>query len=260
MRQFFLLFLCFVACKNQPTSTSQTATTILKHKYWVSKPFHDALFAARVVDTLAYLPCAELLFPNSDTVLITTCLSDAGAGIFKSTGSNSMEITFAGMEDKKPVVARFDENSGVLFMEYPAGYEDWPQHFVAHDAIDPANIDFVTINLGRKRLSGQYAVLPQKGQVATTALVELKADGSLSGLGDYSSFEPWPSGIGGGAISEPPTNLMYLLGKDKEAETVLGWQASGDTLKLWETQLTSPEGDMPAYKRSRLKGIYLKTK
>jgi hypothetical protein len=268
----FFAALIFAACNNQPapTATTSTATVsttspdasvILKHKYWVSKPYNDALFAKNIVDTISYLPCAELVFGAKDSLLMTACLSDAGRGIFKVTSPTTLEITFEGFEGK-PSAAKYDEKTGVLHVDQPSGVDtSWPTDFVAQDDIDVTNIDNVTINLGRKRLAGSYSVLPAKGQMAITSLMELHADGTQTGLGNFDKYEPWPAGVGGGAVQYPPLNVMYLVKNGKEDDpTTVAWQLHGDTLRIWDTKNTSPEGDMPEYKTTKIKGTYIKTK
>lgn len=256
----------FTACQNQPAptpaaSTATDASAILKHKYWVSKPFNDALFAGSVSDTVSYLPCAELVFGQKDSLFMTSCLSDAGRGTFKATSPNTLDILFEGFENKAST-ARLDEKTGVLHLDAPGGVDTgWPTEFVAQDGIDVSSIDNTTINLGRKRLAGRYTLLPQKGEKANASPLELRPDGTQTGLGDFDKYEPWPSGIGGGAIQNPPLNLMYLVKKGKETDpTAVAWQLRGDTLRLWDTKSTNAEGDMPEYKAAKLKGAYLKTK
>ena len=63
-----LIAAVFTACKNQPAPnpaapTAPDASAILKHKYWVSLPFNEALFASNITDTLSYLSCSELVLP-----------------------------------------------------------------------------------------------------------------------------------------------------------------------------------------------------
>ncbi|MCC6280483.1 MAG: hypothetical protein IT262_07785 [Saprospiraceae bacterium] len=255
-----------VACNNQPVPTSQTPalpdpSAMLKHKYWVSKPFNDALFATNIIDTLSNLPCGELVFGQKDSLLMTACLSDAGRGTFKVTSSNSLEIVFEGFEGN-PSKAQWDEKTGVLHIDPPGGPDTgWPTDFVAQDDIDVSNIDNVTINLGRKRLAGNYSILPKKGEVAMTALLELHTDGTQVGFGDFDTYEPWPSGIGGGFIQNPQRNLMYLVKKGKESDpTAVAWQVRGDTLRIWNTRNIGAEGDLPEYKIAGLKGTYIKAK
>jgi hypothetical protein len=261
-----LIATVFMACKNQTTqnpaaTNALDASVILKHKYWVSKAFNDAFFAPNIMDTISNLPCGELVFGQKDSLLMTACLSDAGRGTYKVTTPTSLEIAFEGFEGK-PSAARYDEKTGILHIEAPGGENTgWPTEFVAQDGIDVANIDNVTINLGRKRLAGSYSILPQKGQMAITALVELHADGTQLGFGDFDTYEPWPSGIGGSFIQNPQRNLMYLVKKGQEADpTAVGWQVHGDTLRIWNTKNTGAEGDLPEYKIQGLMGTYLKAK
>jgi hypothetical protein len=266
IKTLFLAVL-FAACNNESTPTAAVTTAastepILSHKYWVSKPFNDALFAGRVVDTLSWLPCAELVFTHKDSLLMTACLSDAGKGGFKVLSPTTLEITFEGFDNQR-FTARYDEKTGVLHLDAPAGSDDngWPTEFVPQDDINVSNIDEITINLGRKRLAGQYTVLPAKGSMAVTSMMELRPDGTQTGLGDYDKYEPWPSGTGGTFIQEPSRNLMYLVKKGKEDDpTAAAWQVNGDTLRIWDTKNTAPEGDMPEYIITQLKGTYIKSK
>lgn len=260
---FFLLLLA--ACKGKTDSAGTPAATenlITRHKYWVSKAYHDALFSPNVIDTVGYLNCAEVVFQQKDTLLLTACLSDAGPGTYKITGPNSLELRMSGMEDK-PVQVTFDEKTGILHVPSPAGEENtyWPTEFVAHDGINVSDLDDVTINLGRQRLAGTYSILPPKGEVAIASMVELKSDGTQLGFGDFDTFEPWPAGINASCIQNPPLNLMYFTKKGQEADAkAMGWQLRGDTLRIWETVMTSAEGDLPEYKPGKLYNTYIKSK
>lgn len=261
----FLLFIacCWLACQNPPAqpAAAPDASAILKHKYWVSKPFNDALFAQNIVDTLAYLPCGELVFGGLDTVFLTACLSDTGLGKYKATSDSTLEIAVEGFEGA-PAMVRFDKATGILHFQLPGATDaGWPTEYVAHDDIDAASFDAAAVNLGRKRLAGSYTVLPAPGEVAVMALMELRADGTQVGLGDYDIFEPWPSGAGSAFIQEPARNLMYMV-KNSEAETptAVAWQLRGDTLRIWETKNVGADGDLPEYRVDKLKGTYLKTK
>jgi hypothetical protein len=251
--------LALATCTNQPKVTNPDISAILKHSYWVSKNFNDALFATNIIDTLPYLPCSELIFEKKDTLVMTACQSDAGMGVYKATGPNTLEIRFEGSEDQ-PTTARYDEKTGILHLSTPPGQIGWPTEFVAHDDINVSNIDNVTIQLGRKRLAGQYSVLPQPGQAAVTSLVEIRADGTHTGLGDFDLIEPWIAGIGGSFLNDP-VNLMYLVKKGKENEApAAGWQMRGDTLRIWDSKNVNAEGDMPEYQRTGLRGTYVKVK
>ncbi|MDX2133743.1 MAG: hypothetical protein SFV52_03120 [Saprospiraceae bacterium] len=255
--------LCWLACQNPPAqqAAAPTASAILQHKYWVSKPFHDALFAENIVDTLAYLPCGELVFRNLDTVFLTACLSDTGLGKYKVTSDSTLEIAVEGFEGQ-PATVRFDKATGILHFQLPGATDaGWPMAYVAHDDIDAAAFDAAAVNLGRKRLAGSYTVLPAPGEATVTALVELRADGTQVGLGDFDAYEPWPSGAGSAFIQEPARNLMYLV-KNSEAETptAVAWQVRGDTLRIWDTKNIGAEGDLPEYRVDKLKGVYVKTK
>lgn len=261
--KLLFLVLLFTACKNQPTApvvtTPTTTSNILSHKYWVSKPFNDALFAVNVADTLSNIPCSELVFIAKDTLLLTSCLSDAGFGVFKVTGANTMEIAFEGFEGKTST-ATYDEKTGVLHIVPPSGPDSgWPTDFVAQDGISVDTIDNVTIALGRKRMAGNYIILANKGGAAITSIVELHTDGTHLGFGDFDRYEPWPSGIGAGFIQDPQYNLMYLIKKGMESEPIAtAWRIRGDTLRIWETKNVGAEGDLPEYKVTKLMGTYLK--
>ena len=62
LTKILMLAAVFTACKNTPAPAPVVpdASAILKHKYWVSKPFNEALFANNIVDTLSNLICSEL--------------------------------------------------------------------------------------------------------------------------------------------------------------------------------------------------------
>jgi hypothetical protein len=261
-----LLLTLLTACNNQPTpakteTPTKESSAILKHKYWVSKDFYDALFASNVVDTMAYLPCSELVFDGTDTLLITACLSDAGRGLFKVTGVNTLEVMLEGFEGK-PASMELDEKTGILRLTMPEGSgEGWPSAFVAQDDINTQNIDNLTIQLGRKRLAGKYTKLPKKGEKPTTTEYELRADGTHTGFGDFDTFEPWPSGVGGAFLAEPAMNIMYLNRPGtEEMPAVYGWQVRGDTLRLWSTKNIGVEGDLPEYRTTGLLGNFIKMK
>jgi hypothetical protein len=264
MRLFALALLVaglLSACNNQPAPAAKTtAAAILKHKYWVSKPFNDALFAANIPDTLSFLPCGELVFDRPDTLIFTSCLSDAGIGSYKSTSANTLELRLEGLEGT-PATLTLDEKTGVLRLSHPNSAEGgWPTEFVPQDAIDVSNLDNVTISLARQRLAGKYTVLPPKGGVATTALVELRTDGTQVGLGDFDKYEPWPTGIGS-ATQSPTRNVMYLMKNGKEVEgIVVAWQARGDTLRLWDTKNVSAPDEMEMYTPAALRGTYVRVK
>jgi hypothetical protein len=253
--------LAFSACKNQPaTPAAADGAAILKHKYWVSKPFNDALFASDVMDTLHTLDCGEIVFTNKDSLLLTYCLSDAGRGGFKANSPTELEVVFEGFESKV-FKLNLDEKTGILHLKMPDDMDGWPSEFVAQDGIDVSSIDNVTINLGRKRLAGNYTMLAPAGGAAITSLLELRTDGTQVGLGDFDFYEPWPSGIGGGFIQNPSLNLMYLVKKGQASQpTAAAWQVRGDTLRIWDTKNINPDGDLPEYRISQLRGTYLKSK
>lgn len=253
-----LLFtLAIAACKNEtaPKAPAADASAILKHKYWVAKPYSDALFAPTVMDTLGYLNCAEILFGANDTLTMTACMSDAGRGVYKTTGVNTIEFKIEGSEDV--YTARLDEATGILHLNVPGEMGSyWPNEYVAHDDVNATNIDAVTLNLGRKRLSGQYENLAKTGQ-----MIEFRPDGAINGLGDYAAYEPWIAGIGSTTIAEPPMNQLLLIKKTEGVEpVVLGWQLRNDTLTLWETQNMAHPDDLPEYKTVKKAGTYVKRK
>lgn len=271
MKFFLPLFFTatlFAACQNSAPSvpaatTTYDASAILSHKYWVSKAFHDALFASTVSDTLANIFCGELIFEGKDTVLMTACLSDAGRGWFKITAPNALSIAFEG-DTANLYTANLDEKTGVLHVTPPAGMAEgngYPTEFVAVSGVDVSNLDNVTYSLGRKRLAGTYAALPQKGAKTTMGPLTLNPDGSQTGLGDFDKYEPYLAGIGSGAVQNPPMNLLYLVKKGQEnTPTALGWQLHGDTLSIWDTKNVNAEGDLPEYKPTKLRGAYVKSK
>lgn len=254
-----LLLALFAACKNQPAPPPPS--TMMSHKYWVSKDFSDALFARNIADTLSNMPCSELIFISPDTVLLTACLSDAGMGLYKVTGPNSIDIMFEGFEGKASK-ATYDEKTGVLHLTSPTGEEvGWPTDFVPQEGIDVKNLENVTVNLARKRLAGNYTLLPQKGEAAVTTIFEFHADGTQVGFGDFDKFEPWPAGIGAGFIQNPQRNLMYLTKNGQEAEApVVGWQLIGDTLRLWDTKDVGAADELPEYNITEVRGTYVKAK
>lgn len=264
--KMLLISALFAACQNEAPKPPVTegpveATAILSHKYWVSKPFNDALFAKTVMDTLFAVPCSEIIFTTKDSFLFTACLSDAGRGTYKSLSANSIEMHLEGFENDK-IIATCDEKTGIMHLAIPGDATGWQTDFIPQDAVNTTDIDEITINLGRKRLAGTYSRLPQKGEAAVASVLELRPDGTQSGLGDFDKYEPWPSGDGGGFILDPYRNVMYLVKKvsEEEALTAVGWQLSGDTLRLWDTKNAAPEGDMPEYKITKLKGAFLKVK
>ena len=259
-----LLLVLFSACQNQAPTTAPATNNgeaILKHKYWVSKQFNDALFAENIVDTLCNMLCSELIFTAKDSLLMTACLSDAGGGIFKVTGPNTLEITFEGMDSLKSK-ATYDEKTGVLHIDPPGGMDSgWPTEFVAQDGIDINQLDNVTIALGRKRLAGKYVYQTKKGEMAVASLTELYPDGKHVNFGESDLYEPWPSGIGAGFIQNPQLNLMYLIKKGKETDPVaVAWQVRGDTLKIWDTKTVGPQEDLPEYKTVGEPRVYIKQK
>ncbi|MCC7464859.1 MAG: hypothetical protein IT261_01235 [Saprospiraceae bacterium] len=269
MRFFFFVLsatILFVACQQSaPTSpAAPDAASILKHKYWVSKPYHDALFSENLPDTLAYMNCAELIFQTKDTVIMTACMSDAGVGVYTITGSNSISIKFEGLEDK-PITATLDEKTGTLqfsFTGEPLPY--WPTAFVAKDEVDVNNFDILTLSLGRLRLAGNYQYQTKTGEMAVTSLTELHADGTAVNFGGFDKFEPWIAGVGSSCIQHPPMNLMNLMhagheGHDGESVAV-GWQLHGDTLRIWDTQNLAPAEDLPEYKLKGEPRVYVKVK
>ncbi|HAD13543.1 MAG TPA: hypothetical protein DCF33_14040 [Saprospirales bacterium] len=256
----FAAFLIFTACQNQPAAPpAPDASALLKHKYWVNKPFHDALFAANVPDTMAYLDCGELIFTNKDTVIITSCMSDAGIGIYTVSGPNTLSIKFQGFEDK-PITATLDEKTGLLSFTFtgPAP-EYWPKDFIAKDEVSTGNMDGLTLGLARLRLAGNYQYQTKKGEMAIASVSELHADGSMVNFGEYDMYEPWIAGVGSSCITTPPMNLMNMAIKGKEAEAVaFGWQLHGDTLRIWDTQNMGQPDELPEYKLKGAARVYVK--
>ncbi|HMX40887.1 MAG TPA: hypothetical protein PK971_10485 [Saprospiraceae bacterium] len=266
MRQLFLAVcavLLLAACQSGPSHHPNSvrlpdAGAILRHKYWVAKPFRDALFAPRIPDTISYMLCTELLFRQMDTVLLTSCMSDAALGLFEVTDHNTLSITFDG-DTTHRYIARLDEATGVLHLSYPpdrAANNPHPTEYVAEESVGTANMDELTVSLARKRLSGTYQPLAEKGSP-----VVLNPDGSQSGLGAFDRYEPYVAGIGSGTIQEPPMNVIYLYNRGREHEqTALGWQLSGDTLRLWDTRNIAGKEEMPHYKATHLHGTYLRSR
>ncbi|MBL7808715.1 MAG: hypothetical protein JNN28_12920 [Saprospiraceae bacterium] len=257
----FAAFLIFTACQNQPVPAPALpdASALLKHKYWVSKPFHDALFASNVPDTMAYLDCGELIFTNKDTVIITSCMSDAGIGIFTVSGPNTLSIKFQGFEDK-PITATLDDKTGMLSFTFPGpAPEYWPKDFIAKDEVSTSNMDGLTLRLAQVRLAGNYQYQTKKGEVAIASVSELHADGSMVNFGEYDMYEPWIAGVGSSCITTPPMNLMNMAKKGKEEEAVaFGWQLRGDTLKIWDTQNMGNPDELPEYKVKGAARVYVK--
>ncbi len=264
---FFTLTL-FSACQQQSTkqvaqSASPDASAITKHKYWISREFNDALYAQNVIDTLSYVPCGEFLFPGKDTAVITSCLSDAGWGSWVATSPTSLKIIFEGDSANYASVS-LDEKTGILHYTPPGdAVKDggYPTEFVAQDGIDVTKIDYITINLGRKRLAGSYNPIPQKGSKTSPEPLVLNADGTHKGLGDYDLYEPYFSGIGSGVILNPARNTMYLVKKGQENEpTAMAWRLRGDTLSIWNTKGVGAADELPSYQITTLKGVYVKVK
>jgi hypothetical protein len=259
----FAAFLIFTACQNQPAPApaSPDASALLKHKYWVSKPYHDALFAENLPDTIGYLDCAELIFMTKDTVIMTSCMSDAGQGVYTITGPNTLSIKFEGLEEK-PVIATLDDKTGMLqfsFTGEPLPY--WPTAFVAKDEVDVNNFDILTLSLGQLRLAGNYQYQTKKGEVAVASLTELHADGTAVNFGGFDKFEPWIAGVGSTCIQHPPMNLMNLMHAEHEGEFVaVGWQLHGDTLRIWDTQNLAAPDELPEYKLKGEPRVYIKVK
>lgn len=259
LTQLLLLAALFSACQQNPApppppAPTDLATTVAQHRYWVSKVFNDGLFAANVSDTLSMTPCMELVFTAGDTVLLTSCLSDAGFGIFKALDANTLSIIFEG-DSTNVAKVTLDRQTGLLHLAIP-GEGAFTEDFVAQDGIPVQTIDNVTLNLGRKRLAGKYTPLPG----TSAGPLQLNADGTQTGLGPYHFYEPWVSGIGSGSIQDPNYNLMYLVrdGGDPTQEPALAWRLRGDTLRIWDTKNVSENGDMPEYKITGLRGAYLK--
>jgi hypothetical protein len=266
--QLALAVILLSACKDQSSrqmaqAAAPDASAITNHKYWISKAFNDALFAQNVIDTLSYVPCGEFLFPGKDTAVITSCLSDAGWGTWVATSPTSLKIVFEGDSVNYASVS-LDEKTGILHYTPPgdaAKDGGFPTEFIAQDGIDVTKIDYITINLGRKRLAGSYNPVPQKGVKTNTEPLVLNADGTHKGLGDYDAYEPYFSGIGSGVILNPARNTMYLIKKGKETEpTAVAWRLQGDTLSIWNTKSVGAADELPSYQITTLKGVYVKVK
>lgn len=261
---FPIITVAFVlnACQNSsptPSAPVPNVEAILKHKYWVSKEFSDALLNEIVADTLNSIPCSELIFTEKDTLLLTACMSDAGRATFKATGPNTLDIALEGMENE-PVKAIFEPRTGVLTLNFPGDSTGAGRlQLVARDEITLEKNDFEgTVKLARLRMAGTYKALDTKAKVQQ---ITLNKDGSHSGLNkDFDTYEPWPAGVGG-YLEDERKNLMYLENKGKEPSwTALVWELRGDTLRLWETKNIAKPDEMPAYKRSGLLGEFLKAK
>jgi len=254
-----LFALALQACQNSsptPPAAAPNGEAILKHKYWVSKEFSDALLKEIVADTLNSIPCSELIFTKKDTLLLTACMSDAGRATFKATGPNTLDIALEGMENE-PVKAIFEARTGVLTLHFPGDSTGAGRlQLVARDEITLGKDDFDgTVKLARLRLSGTYKALEAK---AKAPQITLNQDGSHIGLSkDFDRYEPWPAGVGG--YIEARKNLMYLENKGKEPGwNALAWQLRGDTLRLWETKNIGKPDEMPEYQITSLLGTYLK--
>lgn len=254
-----LFALALQACQNSsptPPAAAPNGEAILKHKYWVSKEFSDALQSEILVDTLNSIPCSELIFTEKDTLLLTACMSDAGRATFKATGPNTLDVALEGMENE-PIKAILEPRTGVLTLHFPGDSTGAGRlQLVACDEITLGKDDFDGIvKLARKRLSGTYKALETKAKVP---MITLNADGTHSGLStQFNTYEPWPAGVGG--YMEARKNLMYLENKGKEPSwTALAWQLRGDTLRLWETKNIGKPDEMPEYQTTSLMGTYLK--
>ncbi|MBN8684639.1 MAG: hypothetical protein J0L99_18455 [Chitinophagales bacterium] len=265
MRTLFstlLLLSLLAACQNQPSTPapapSVNGEAIMKHKYWLSKNFNDAVAARTIVDTLGLMVCSELIFLEKDTLLITACNSDASFGVYKFTGPNTIEVLFDGFT--KPVSGAYDAASGVLHIDRPEGVgEFWSTDFVAQDGVNPRTADGGVMSVGRQRLAGEYALVPQPGQAAATAMLTLRPDGTAAGLGIHDRFDPWMSGIGSNSIIEPPMNGMFLKkSQDEDYYLSVGWQFRNDTLRLWDLKNLNGPDDLPEYKAVKLMGTYVK--
>ncbi len=257
----FLVAAFFTACKNETPQKAAPAeaTSILKHKYWVSKPYADALFAPNVMDTLYRLRCAEIMFMQKDTLVMTACLSDAGIGIFKSTGPNAIEILFEGYD--KPTLAVLDEKTGILKLTPPENSDYWETEYVAYDDIQVNDMDYnnPSVQLARRRLAGSYRLVPKKGEVATAALSELKESGQALNFLGFDWFDPLPTGTAC-SFTEEKEMLMVDFKKGKaDISTVCGVQLRGDTLLVFDSKNTSMDDEIPYYKITGLRATFVKT-
>lgn len=256
-----LAFFAVSGCTEAPQKAAPAeATAILKHKYWVSKPYADALFAPNVMDTLYRLRCAEIVFLQKDTLLMTACLSDAGLGVFKSTGPNSIEILFEGYEKATPAV--LDEQTGILKLTPPENSTYWQTEYVAFDDIKPGD-DYShdpPVQLARRRMAGSYRLLPEKGQMANTALAELKEDGQAVNFEGFDGFDPIPTGIACSFTEEKEMMMVDFRKGGTDTPTVCGVQLRGDTLFVFDSKNTSKGDDIPYYKITGLRATYVKVK
>lgn len=247
--------LLLVGCQNENKKFAPANSNILKHRYWVSQEFADAIFSDNVPDTLGRISCTELIFQDSGRMVLTYCLSDAGAGTYAATGPNTMDISIEGYEGRT-FKAVLNEKTGVLTLKAPELNEGNLLYFKAYDLVADTDLYSGSIALACQRIAGSYSIQAQEGMVAPTVMVEFGADGSLNGLGGYSNFMPLPAGIGSDAISDKK-NLMYLSSSANEEERAFAWQLRGDTLRLWETQDLYPD-EMPEYKIAKLMGVFVK--
>ncbi|MBL7825965.1 MAG: hypothetical protein JNJ57_04995 [Saprospiraceae bacterium] len=255
-----LLASCNNETPQKTTPVPTEATSILKHKYWVSKPYADALFAPKVMDTLYRMRCAEIMFMEKDTLLMTACMSDAGYGIFKSTGSNSIEILFEGYE--KNTLAVLDEKTGILKLTPPENSTYWETEYVAFDNITFNDIDYnnPSVQLARRRMAGSYSLIPKKGQMVTAALAELKEDGQAINFEGFDWFDPLPTGTACSFTEEKEMMMVDFKKGKADVSTVCGVQLRGDTLYVYDSKNTTKDDEMPYYKISGLRATYVKSK
>lgn len=240
MKYAFQILICaalLVACKNETAKTPSApdapveASAILKHKYWVSKEFADALFAANVPDTLNRLFCSELMFTQKDTVWLTTCRWRSGSEAFKSTGVNSIEIPY---DEKQVITHVLDEKTGILKATSP----EETREYVGFDDI---NFDDLENNppvgqLAQRRMAGNYRLVPKKGQVANAAIAEVRATGDLTNFEGFDSFFPIPTGVA--SYFNPKKEMMmvnFTKGK-ADISTICGVQLRGDTLFVFNSK------------------------
>lgn len=255
MKYVFQILICatlLVACKNETTKTTSAnveATAILKHKYWVTKAFADALFAANVPDTLNSVRCGELIFTHKDSVLVTACSWRFSTEPFKSTGVNSIEVPY----DKTRVIKYvLDEQTGILTGTGP----DETIEYVGFDDIsfDGWGNTQPTEKLTRRRMAGNYRLVPKKGQVANTAIAEVSATGSLTNFEGFDSFLPAPSGVDSHFTPKEMMAVFFTAEKD-EVQTRCGVQLRSDTLRIFN----SKEGSK-GYEITDLRATYVKVR
>jgi len=226
-----------VACKNETAKTPSApdapveASAILKHTYWVSKAFADALFATNVPDTIGRLDCGELMFTQKDTLLLTSCRWRTGAEPFKSTGVNSIEIAY---DENRVITYVLDEKTGVLKGTSPDGTSEYV-------GFDDINFDDLENNspvgqLVQRRMAGKYRLVPKKGQVANAAIAEVSATGGLTNFEGFDSFFPIPIGVGSYFRSKTGMIKVDFTKGKADVPTTCGVRLRGDKIFVFNTK------------------------